>query len=167
MGTSSCEVLSLTVWDFSATGARPKPQDSHFASPQRFGYKYVFLPCQTWQDHSYMCHRPHLLWSQASFSPIYFYSVFFFFWQGRGVHPALVSKLNREAFGIEKRNLNNFVTPKIVSSTLVSSLLPWSQIIHFWQHLPIKDHYPHLYMCVNSETVMAKKGQYVAEANNM
>lgn len=71
------------VWDFSAIGARPKPQDSHFASPQRFGYKYVFLPCQTWQDHSYMCHRPHLLWSQASFSPIYFYSVFFFFLAGK------------------------------------------------------------------------------------
>lgn len=113
MGTSSCEVLSLTVWDFSATGARLKPQDSHFASPEI--WIQICLPALP--DLA----RPLVHVSQAS-PPLVsgivltniFLQCFFFFWQGRGVHPALVSKLNREAFGIAKRNLNNFVTPKIV-----------------------------------------------------
>lgn len=77
--------------------------------------------CVTGLTSSGLRHRSHQ----------YIFTVFFFFWQGRGVHPALGSKLNREAFRMAKRNLNNFVTPKIVSSTLVSSLLPLSHIIHF------------------------------------
>lgn len=61
--------------------------------------------CVTGLTSSGLRHRSHR----------YIFTVGFFFWQGREVHSALVSKLNREAFGMAKRNLNNFVTPKIVA----------------------------------------------------
>lgn len=62
---------ALSVWDFTVTGTRPERQVSHFASTPESGCVQRVQTCsclrQTWRGGSYMCHRPRLLWSRASF----------------------------------------------------------------------------------------------------